>query len=83
MPVVSFLESTTVLDTKIKVVDNKIPDLSGLVKKTDYGSEISEIEGKFIIISDYDKFTNDILDAKVKQRNLVNKSSISNLAKKI
>ena len=38
--------TTTVLDTKIKV-SNKIPDLSGLVKKSDYDAKILKIEGKY------------------------------------
>ena len=32
----------TFLDTKIKDVDNKIPDLSGFVKKTNYDAKILE-----------------------------------------
>ena len=33
--------TTTGLDRKIKEIDNKILDLSGLVKKTDYDAKIS------------------------------------------
>ena len=40
----------TVLNTKIKEVDDKIPDFSRLVKKTDYDTKILEIEGKYITI---------------------------------
>ena len=69
------------LNTKIKEVKNKILDLSGLVKKTYYVGKISEIEGKYMTTSDYNKFTNDLLDAKIKQKELVNKSDISNLVK--
>ena len=36
MPDVSGLVTTTVLGTKIKEVDNKIPDITSLVKKTYY-----------------------------------------------
>ena len=32
-------------------MENKIPDTSGLVKKTDYNAKITEIEGKFPDIS--------------------------------
>ena len=63
------------------VLDNKIPDLSGLVKKTDYDGKILKIEGKYCTTSDCNKFTNNILNAKVKQKQLANKSSISNLVK--
>ena len=66
-PDISGLVTTTVLDTKIKEIWNKIPDLSGLVQKTDYDAKISEIEGKSLTNSDYNKFTSDILNAKIKQ----------------
>ena len=36
-------------------------------KITDYDSKISDIEGKYFTTSDYNKFTNDILDAKIKK----------------
>ena len=70
--------TTTILNKKNKEVDNKIHDLTGSVKKTDYDAKISNIEGNFTT-SDYNKFTSDILDAKIKQKELVNKSDISNL----
>ena len=54
---------------------------TNLVKKTNYGTKISGIEGKHFSTSDYNKFTGDILDAKIKQKELVNKSDISNLTK--
>ena len=72
----------SVLNTKIKEVDDKIPEFSGLVKKTDYDAKISEMEGKQFTNSDYNKFTNDIFDAKIKQKELLNKSDISNFVKK-
>ena len=54
-----------------------MPDVSGLVKKTDYKKSDTEI--KYFNTADYNKFTSDILDAKIKQKELVNKSDISNL----
>ena len=33
-------------DTEKSELENKIPDITGLVKKTDYNTKISEIEGK-------------------------------------
>ena len=71
--------TATVLNTKISEVEIKVPNDSGLVKKADYGDKISDIEGRILTTSDYDKFTSDILDAKIKQKELVNKSDISNL----
>ena len=35
-------------------------------KKTDYDPEISDIEGKYIATSDFNKFTCDIIDANIK-----------------
>ena len=64
-----------------KKFDKKITFVSSLVKKTDYDAKILEIEVKYFTTSDYNKFTSDILDAKVKQKELVNKSNISNLVK--
>ena len=82
IPDVSGLVTATVLDTKIKEIDNKIHDLSSLFNKTNYDTKISEIEEKYFTTFDYNKFRSNILDAKVKQKELVNKSNISNLVKK-
>ena len=71
----------TVVDIKIKEVDNKISDLGGLVNKTDYDVKISEIEGKHFTTSDYNKFMSDTFHAKIKQNKLVPKFNISNLIK--
>ena len=43
-------------------------------KKTDYDAKISDIEAKYFTTSDYNKFTNKILDKKIKE--LVEKSDI-------
>ena len=68
-----------VLNTKISGVESKIRDVSGLVKKTDYVAKIKEIERKYFTTADYNRFTSETLDAKIKQKELVNKSDISNL----
>ena len=52
------------------------------LKKTDYEVKISDIEGKNFAIADYNKFTSDILRSKKKQKELVNKSNISNISRK-
>ena len=46
----------------------KIPDVSGVVKKTDYNTKISHIEKKYFITFDYNKLTKEILDAKIKKK---------------
>ena len=66
---------------KLKRVEKNIHDFTDLVKITDYDAKISDIEGRYFTASDYNKFMSDILDAKIKQKALVNKSDISNLVK--
>ena len=53
-----------VCDTKIKEVENKMLDVSDLVKKAN-NFKISDIEIKYIT-SDYNKFTSSIPDVKIK-----------------
>ena len=57
----------------MNAVENKIPDVSSLVKKTDYDAKISEIESKYITTVDYNKLTKDIVDNSIKSKNLVTK----------
>ena len=42
---------TSAYDTDKSVLENKIPDTGGPVKKTDYNSKITEIEGKIPDVS--------------------------------
>ena len=74
--------STAVLNKKkIGNVEIKIPNVSGLVKKTDYDAEISGIQKKYFTTSDYNKFTKEILDAHIKETKLVDQYDTSNLVK--
>ena len=66
---------TTLLNTKIGEVENKILDVSPLVNKTDYNAKISDVEKKYVTISGYNKFKKD------KRKKIVDKSNISNLIK--
>ena len=36
-------------EDKISKIDNKIPDASSLVKKTDFNSKISEVKNKYLM----------------------------------
>ena len=81
IPDTSALVTATVLDTKIGEVQKKIPDVSGFFKKVDYNMKISDFGKKYLTTSDYNKFAKEILDAKIKEEGLVDKSDISNLAK--
>ena len=56
-------------------VESKIPNVSNLVKKTDYDLKISDIESKYITTAD--KFTKDIVANRIKSEELVNKSVIA------
>ena len=49
-------------------VKNKIPNFSDLVIKTNYDSETKYIEDKYFTTSDYNKFTYEILDEKIKMK---------------
>ena len=44
------------------------------MKKADYDAEIKDIKDKYFTTSDYNKFTNNILDAKITAKRLVNES---------
>ena len=54
---------------------------SGSVKKSNYDAKISDRETKYFITSDYKEFKKEILDAKIKEKWLLNKFDISNLVK--
>ena len=49
-------------------VENKIHDVRNLVQKTDYGAKISDTESKHFTMVNYNKFTSQTLDAKIKQK---------------
>ena len=57
-------------------VEEKIADISSLVKKTDYDAKISKIKNKYITTDDYNKFTKDIAANKIKSKILVDKSAV-------
>ena len=73
------------------LVENKIPNVSNLVKKTDYNTNNNEIENKITTDHDHDKYntaqefnklTSDDLSARLAQANLASKSDIANFIKK-
>ena len=63
-------------------VENKIPNVSGLVKKTDYSTKINEIESKitdhnhdkYITTPEFNKLTTENFKARLKQADLVTKT---------
>ena len=72
------LATKTVLNT----VENKIPDASSLVKKTDYNTKITEIEKKltnhnhdqYITTPEFNNLAAAVFDIRSKQENLVTKN---------
>ena len=86
MPNVTNLDSTTAFTA----VENKIPNVSNLVKKTDYNTKIIEIEkkisdhglNKYIATPEFNNLTAENLDARLAQANLARKSDIANFVKK-
>ena len=51
----------------LNAIKNEIPNVSDIVRKADYDAETPDIDGKYFTMSDHNKFTNDILDAKIKK----------------
>ena len=77
------------ISAALTAVENKIPNVSSLVKKTDHDAKTSDIESKYFTTADCNKFTSQTLDAKIKEKELVDKSAIAgfinngNLNKKV
>ena len=61
----------------ITAIENKILNVSDLVEKADIDAEIKDIKGKYLTKSDYNQFTNNILDQKITAIMLVNESSLN------
>ena len=76
----SGLVTSTVLNTKISEVDNKIPKMSGLMTTTVLNTKISEVENKipnhdkYITTPEFNKLTAEHFTARLKQANLVTKT---------
>ena len=70
------------LKTVLTTVENKIPDVGNLVKKTDYNTKVTEIENKlnnhnhdkYIDTSEFNKLAFDVFNARITQANLVTKT---------
>ena len=67
-------------------MENKIPDVSNLVKKTDYDTKVTEIENrlnnhnydKYIDTPEFNKWAADVFNARLAQANLVTKTTFDN-----
>ena len=73
------------------VNENKIPDVSSLVKKTDYNTKISEVENKltdhnrnnYITTPEFNKLTAENFAARLKLANLVRKTDFDDKLKNL
>ena len=77
IPYTSELVNINFLNTEIGEVGKKLPDISGLLKKTDYNAKISDIELKYFTASYYNRFTDKIRDTKLKEENLATNSDLN------
>ena len=85
------------LATKITLttVENKIPSISGLVKKTDYNTKITDIENKlsnhnhdkYVATSEFNTLAANVFNARLAQENFITKTdfdaTLSSLNRKI
>ena len=53
---------------KKKDFENKISNISKLVMKGEYDAKTKNIEGKYFTTADYNRFTSDTLESKIKQK---------------
>ena len=79
----------------LTAVENKIPSVSSLVKKTDYNTEITEVENKlnnhnddkYITTPEFNTLVADVFNARLAQANLITKTDfdakLSSLNRKI
>ena len=82
MPDVSSLATKTALTT----IENKLPEVSSLVKKTDYNTKITEIEKKLtdynhnkcVTTPEFNTLAAGVFNARVKRGPLVTKTDFDN-----
>ena len=77
--------------TALTAVENKIPNVSNLVKKTDYNTNISDIKNKITVHHDHDKYvttqefsklTAQSFTSRLAETSLARKNDIANFIKK-
>ena len=78
--------SSLATKTALTAVENKIADVSSLVKKTDYNTKIKKIENKlnnydhdkYITTPEINTLAADVFNARLKRANLVTKTDFDN-----
>ena len=74
--------SSLATKSALTAAENKIPDVSNLVKKVDYNTKVTEIENKlnnhnhdkYIDTSEFNKLAADVFNARLAQANLITKT---------
>ena len=87
IPSITNLATTTALTT----VENKIPNVSNLIKKSDYNAKLNETEkkitdhdhDKYITNSEFNKLTSENFAVRLKQEDLASKIDIAKFVTKI
>ena len=69
IPGMNGLVTNSVFITKTGEVMNEILNVIYFVQKSDYDAKTTDVEGKYFTTADYNKFTSDILDTQIKQKN--------------
>ena len=84
MPRTSGLVTTSVLNTKIGLVENKIPDTTNLVTTSVLNTKFSKVENKisdyarYITTQEFNKLTAENFAARLTQASLVSKNDFDN-----
>ena len=63
-------------------VENKIPSISGLVKKIDYNTKITDVQNilnnhnhdKYVVTSEFNTLATNVFNARLAQANLITKT---------
>ena len=72
--------------TALTVIENKIPNVSNLINKTDCNTKVAEIENKlnnhnhdkYIDTQEFNKLADNVFNARLNQENLVKKTDFDN-----
>ena len=78
-------------NASLTAVENKVPNISSLVKKTDYNTKVTEIKnrlidhnrGKYITTPEFNRLTAENFAARLKQANLVTKTDFDDELKSL
>ena len=82
IPIIRGLALSNWIESALNPIENKVPNFSSLVKKTDYDIKVGEAEkkltdhshNKYVTTSEFNTFTEEIFAAKLTQANLITKA---------